>query len=54
MKAARRRFYQPDGKRFLVMLPEAQTQDQPRPPLQVNIVLNWFEELSIRGIPPRE
>jgi serine/threonine protein kinase len=38
----------PDGKRFLIMLPETQTREQPRPVQQVNIVLNWFEELKQR------
>ena len=36
----------PDGKRFLVMLPETQTKGQPRGAPQINVVLNWFEELK--------
>jgi len=36
----------PDGKRFLVMLPETQTKGQARGAPQINVVLNWFEELK--------
>jgi hypothetical protein len=36
----------PDGKRFLVLLPATQAGNQPR--LQINLVLNWFEELKQR------
>lgn len=32
----------PDGKRFLVMLPANETTSRP----QINIILNWFEELK--------
>jgi serine/threonine protein kinase len=42
----------PYGKQFLVMLPETQTQEQPRPAQKVNFVLNWFEELKRRGSVP--
>ena len=42
----------PDGKQFLVMLPETQIQEQPRPAQQVNFVLYWFEELKERGQMP--
>jgi len=37
----------PDGKRFLVLLLD------PRAiPTQINVVLNWFEELNAK-VPPR-
>ena len=36
----------PDGNRFLVMLPEIQTKESLRRLQQVNVVLNWFEELK--------
>ena len=37
----------PDGQRFLVVIPEDQdAAERPRP--QINIVLNWFEELKER------
>ncbi len=39
----------PDGQRFLVVLPEAQAKEQARQILQVNFVLNWFEELKQRA-----
>ena len=40
----------PDGKQLLVVLPAASTRgDSPtRPTQQINIVLNWFEELKAR------
>jgi len=39
----------PDGKRFLVMLPAPQAGTDSRPTTQqINIVLNWFEELKQR------
>jgi Tol biopolymer transport system component len=36
----------PDGKRFLVMLPDTSTKGKSRHTQQVNVVLNWFEELK--------
>ena len=41
----------PDGKRFLVVGPEPSITDAPRPS-QINVVLNWFEELKAR-VPTR-
>ena len=39
----------PDGERFLMVFPASETdRDQPRNP-QINIVLNWFEELKETG-----
>ena len=38
----------PDGKYFVVMLPKAQTDRDKAPPEQINITLNWFEELKQR------
>ncbi len=38
----------PDGRRFLVMLPENQTQEQRRRVLQINVILNFFEELRTK------
>ena len=39
----------PDGKRFLVMLPAPQPGTDSQPTTQqINIVLNWFEELKQR------
>jgi hypothetical protein len=38
----------PDGKRFIVILNAAQSQTETRSPLQIQIVLNWFEELKQR------
>ncbi|PYS36143.1 MAG: hypothetical protein DMG14_25305 [Acidobacteria bacterium] len=37
----------PDGKFFVVMLPQAQANDK-APPEQVNVALNWFDELKQR------
>ena len=37
-----------DGKYFVVMLPKAQTDRDKAPPEQINITLNWFEELKQR------
>jgi hypothetical protein len=38
----------PDGKQFVVVLPEsAGTSSQPRPQ-HINVVLNWTEELKTR------
>ena len=33
----------PDGKRFLMIKPTTSIEDTPR---QINVVLNWFEELK--------
>jgi hypothetical protein len=38
----------PDGKRFLVTLLEARSKEQPHQGQQVNLVVNWFEELKQR------
>jgi Tol biopolymer transport system component len=35
-----------DGKRFLVILPPDQTAGKPRRTQQVNVILNWFDELK--------
>ena len=37
----------PDGKRFLVMLPASETTSGEAP--QINVVLNWFQELKQRA-----
>ena len=42
----------PDGKRFLVLLPATPGERESRPIRQINIVLNWFEELKQR-VPTR-
>ena len=36
----------PDGKHFLVMVPTSPTEARPALRDQINITLNWFEELS--------
>ena len=38
----------PDGQRFLMLKPAEHAEDAPT---QINIVLNWFEELN-RLVPP--
>jgi len=38
----------PDGKRFLVLLPDTPGEKESRSTQQINIVLNWFEELKQR------
>ena len=40
----------PDGERFVVLVPVAveETEDGQAPPDQINIILNWFEELKER------
>src|SRR5207237_7385566 len=38
----------PDGKRFLVLLPAPQAGTESRQTQQINIVLDWFEELKQR------
>ena len=38
----------PEGKQFIVMLPPAQAESGERPTQQINVVLNWFEELKQR------
>jgi eukaryotic-like serine/threonine-protein kinase len=40
----------PDGKRFLVVLPDTQAALQSRPIQKINIVLNWTEELRQRAL----
>ena len=35
----------PDGRRFLIIRPAARTEDKPTP-MQLNVVLNWGEELK--------
>ncbi len=39
----------PDGKRFLVVLPVGSPDAGVRPTQQVNVVLNWFDELKARA-----
>ena len=39
----------PDGKQFIVVLPGSQSETNQRQPLQINMVLNWFEELKQRA-----
>ena len=36
----------PDGKRFLVILQGSQREVNSRSPIQINVVLNWLEELK--------
>ena len=38
----------PDGKQFLVVLPASQNETNQRSTAQIDIVLNWFEELKQR------
>jgi hypothetical protein len=38
----------PDAKDFVVMLPKSRTETDQAPPEQINITLNWFEELKQR------
>ena len=38
----------PDGKYFVVMLPKTPADQSKAPPDQINITLNWFEELKQR------
>ena len=38
----------PDGKQFLVVLPASETGTNQRQALQINVVLNWLEELKQR------
>jgi len=38
----------PDGKYFVVMLPKSQADPAKAPPEQIDIVLNWSEELKQR------
>jgi hypothetical protein len=38
----------PDGKQFLVVLPASQTGTNQQQALQINVVLNWLEELKQR------
>ena len=38
----------PDGKYFIVMLPASTTDPGKAAPPQINITLNWFEELKQR------
>jgi hypothetical protein len=38
----------PDGKSFVVLLPQAQAELGKAPPDQINITLNWFSELQQR------
>ena len=44
----------PDGKQLVIVLPPQAAQSAPgrRAPMQIDIVLNWFEEL-VRLVPPR-
>jgi hypothetical protein len=36
----------PDGKQFIMVLPADRNQSARRTPLQIQVVLNWFEELK--------
>jgi len=38
----------PDGQHFVVMVPKAQPTPDKAPPEQINVTLNWFEELKQR------
>jgi Tol biopolymer transport system component len=38
----------PDGKYFVVLLPKSQADPDKVPPEQLNITINWFEELQQR------
>jgi hypothetical protein len=38
----------PDGKQFLVMLPRGAANSDSPQALQIQVVLNWFEELKQR------
>ena len=38
----------PDGTRFVFVQPAAQTESEEQTGPQINIVLNWFEELKER------
>ena len=38
----------PDGKRFVVLVQKAQTTSDKAPGEQINVTLNWFEELKQR------
>jgi hypothetical protein len=38
----------PDGKQFLVMLPPGTASSDASQALQIQVVLNWFEELKQR------
>ena len=40
----------PDGERFVATVPVAdeETEDEQAPPDQINIILNWVEELKER------
>ena len=41
-----------DGKRLMVVLPEKEHEETAAPPPQINVVLNWLEELRTR-VPSR-
>ena len=38
----------PDGEQFLVMFPESQPDPGKAPPEQIQVILDWFEELKQR------
>ena len=38
----------PDGKQFVVMLPPTEAESNQRQTLQINVTLNWLEELKQR------
>ena len=38
----------PDGKRFVVIVPPGQTESTEFAQPQINVILNWFEELKER------
>jgi hypothetical protein len=39
----------PDGQHFLVMLPPTETGSGDAPTFQINVVLNWFDDLKQRA-----
>ena len=39
----------PDGKYVVALLPRAQAEPGKAPPEQINVTLNWFEELKQRA-----
>ena len=41
-----------DGTRLMVVLPQGEEEASATPPPQINVVLNWFEELRAR-VPAR-
>ncbi len=48
IQAARRVAVAPDGKRFLLLKNVGEIEGTDAAPAQINVVLNWFEELKAR------